>query len=71
MSDELTAEQVAFLDAVTDVATTPDAPGADRCARALVRFLAYTFELPDPEPPREGGLAGFLYGNPRKPEARP
>lgn len=62
---ELTPEQYALLDALRDVAVSPDATTADLAAKELVRLAAEAFGYPLPVPvPRMGGVAGFLYGNP-------
>lgn len=66
---EVTPVQYALMDAVRDVALSADAPGATYATRHLVRLMAHAFGYPLPEPAeREGGLAGFLYGNPVKPD---
>lgn len=66
--DDWTTQQSALLDAVRDVALCADAPGAGYAARHLVRLASLSLGHPVPEPvEREGGLTGFLYGNPIKP----
>jgi hypothetical protein len=63
---ELTPMQYALLDAFKDVALSAEAPGAKYATEQLARLTAEAFGYPLPEPVlREGGVVGFLYGNPR------
>jgi len=65
---ELTPEQYALLEALRDVAVSPEAQAAKYATEQLARLAGEAFGYPLPAPVvREGGLAGFFYGNPIRP----
>lgn len=67
-TDELTPEQYALLDALRDVALSPDAPYAKLATEQIARLAgeAFGYPLPPVDVVRTGGFADIFLGRPMR-----